>query len=143
MQSIMTQFGYDQKIFPCHCCISGEQTNLVSHSTKETFLTEKMYLNMNAEQRNSVSVLVVKDLNRYIKSIVMDLEQGGELQFDSFNDYLWLLFSGNKGETLMTLHFEVINSKDAGSVYNVHIYAMYEGSDCCHDFGSAKSFCRY
>ena len=76
MQSIMTQFGYDQKIFPSHCCTSGEQTNLAPHSTKETFLTEKMYLNMNAEQRNDVSVLMVKDLNRYIKSIVMDLEQG-------------------------------------------------------------------
>ena len=29
----------------------------------------------------------------------------------------------------MKFHFEVINCSNAGSVYNVHIFAMYEGSD--------------
>ena len=89
-----------------------------------------MYLNINAEQRKNVSVLVVKDLIQYTESMVMDLKQRGQLQFDGFDVYLWLLFSGNKGRKLMKFHFEVINSKDGGSVYNVHIYAMYEGSDC-------------
>ena len=29
----------------------------------------------------------------------------------------------------MNFHFEVINCSNPGSVYNVHIFAMYEGSD--------------
>ena len=29
----------------------------------------------------------------------------------------------------MKFHFEVINCSNAGSVYNVHIFAMYEDSD--------------
>ena len=60
----------------------------------------------------------------------MDLEEREKLQFDGFDDFLWILFSGDKGGKLMKFHFEVINSKDAGSVYNVHIYAMYKRSDC-------------
>ena len=43
------------------------------------------------------SVPVVKDINRYIESIVMELEQRGKLQFDDIDHYLWLLLSGNKG----------------------------------------------
>ena len=30
----------------------------------------------------------------------------------------------------MKFHFEIINCKDSGSVYNVHIFAMFEGADC-------------
>ena len=60
----------------------------------------------------------------------MDLEEREKLQFDGFDDFLWILFSGDKTGKLMKFHFEVINSKDAGSVYNVHIYAMYKRSDC-------------
>ena len=65
----MTQFEYDQKFFPSHHHISAEQKNLAPHITKETFVIEKMYLNINVEQRKNVSVLVVKDLNLHIESI--------------------------------------------------------------------------
>ena len=53
--------------------------------------------------------------------MVKDLEQQGKLQFHGFSD---------KRGKLMKFHFEVINSKNVGSVYNVHICAMYEGADC-------------
>ena len=58
-----------------------------------------------------------------------DLEKQKKLQFENFDDNLWLLFSGDKGGKHMKSHFEVINCSNAGSVYNVHIFAMYEGSD--------------
>ena len=58
-----------------------------------------------------------------------DLEKQKKLQFENFDDNLWLLFSGDKGGKHMKFHFEVINCSNAGSVYNVHIFAMYEGSD--------------
>ena len=80
--------------------------------------------------KHQLSILVVKDLHQYIESTVIDLEQRGKLHFDGFYDYLWLLFSGDKGEKLVKVLFEAINSKNASSVYNVQIYAMYGGSDC-------------
>ena len=90
---------------------------------------------------------MVKDLNQYIESIVMDLEQRGKLLFDGFDDYLWLLLSGGKGGKLMKFHFEVINSKDAGSVYKV---CKVSGSVfkvlivvVLIDFGSTKIFHGY
>ena len=112
-----------------HLIIVSVWKKVTPHITKETFVIEKMYSNINVEQRKNVSVLVVKDSNQYIESIVMDLGQRGKLQFDGFHNYLWVLFSGDKGGKLIKFLFEVINSKDAGSVY-VHIYAMYKSCDC-------------
>ena len=74
----MTRFGYDQQFFPSHHPVSAEQNSLAPRITKETFVTEKMYLNINADQRKNVSVLVVKDLNQCIEHIVMDLNQRGK-----------------------------------------------------------------
>ena len=53
----------------------------------------------------------------------------GKLQYDNFDANIWLLFTDNKGGKYMKFPFEIINCKDSGSVYNVHIFAMYEGAD--------------
>ena len=81
------------------------------------------------EKSQFISVLFLKDLIQYISSIVEDLEKQKKLQFENFNDNLWLLISGDKGGKHMKFYFEVINCMNAGSVYNVHVFAMYEGSD--------------
>ena len=81
------------------------------------------------EKSQFITVIFVKDLIQYISSIVEDLEKQKKLQFENFDDNLWLLFSGDKGGKHMKFHFEVINCSNASSVYNVHIFAMYEGSD--------------
>ena len=71
----------------------------------------------------------MKDLVQYISSIVEDLEKQKKQQFENFDDNLWLLSTGDKGGKHMKFHFEVINCSNAGSVYKVHIFTMYEGSD--------------
>ena len=71
----------------------------------------------------------MKDLIQYNSSIVEDLEKQKKLQSENFDDNIWLLFSGDKGGKHMKFHFEVINCSNASSVYNVHTFAMYEGSD--------------
>ena len=72
--------------------------------------------------------MYVKDLKQYIHPIVKNLDLQGKLQYN-FDDNLWLLFAGDKGRKHMKFHFEIISCKDSGSVYNVHIFAMYEGAD--------------
>ena len=64
-----------------------------------------------------------------MSSIVEDLEKQKKLQFENFDDNLWLFFSDDKGGKHMKFHFEVINCSNAGFVYNVHIFLMYQGSD--------------
>ena len=81
------------------------------------------------EKSQFITVIFVKDLIQYISSIVEDLEKQKKLQFENFDDNIWLLFSGDKGGKRMKFHFEVINCSNAGSIYNVHIFAMYEVSD--------------
>ena len=58
-----------------------------------------------------------------------DLEKQKKLQFENFDDNLWLLLPGDKVGKHVKFRFEVINCSNAGSVYNVHIFAMYKGSD--------------
>ena len=81
------------------------------------------------EKSQFITVIFVKDLIQYISSIVEDLEKQKKLQFENFDDNLWLFFSDDKGGKHMKFHFEVISCSNAGSVYNVHIFAKYEGSD--------------
>ena len=33
----------------------------------------------------------------------------------------------------MKYHYKIIKCKDSGSVYNVHIFDMYEGADSCQN----------
>ena len=82
------------------------------------------------EEANPVSTLRVSNLDQYVSCIVEDLSKQEKLLSDGFDDYLWLLFSGDKGGKHMKFHFEVIICEGSGCVYNVHIFAMYEGSDC-------------
>ena len=49
----------------------------------------------------------MKDLIQYISSIVEGLEKQKKLQFENFDDNLWLLFSGDKGGKHMKFYFEV------------------------------------
>ena len=43
------------------------------------------------------------------------------------------LFSDDKGGEHMKFHFEVIGNQSIVSVYDVHIFAMYKGSDCAEN----------
>ena len=97
---------------------------MIPHISKDTFVTKKMYLNISADKSQQVSVIYVKDLKQYTHSLVMNLDLQGKLQYDNFSGNIWLLFAGNKRGKHMKFHFEIINCKDSGSVYNVHIFAM-------------------
>ena len=127
MQRIMTNFGYDKHFFPSHR-ITLEQQKMISHISKDTCVTEKMRLNISSDKSQQVSVMYVKDLKQYIDSIVKNLDLQGKLQYNNFDGNLWLLFTGDKEEKHMKIYFEIINCKDSGSVYNVRIFAMYEGA---------------
>ena len=129
MQRIMTNFGYDKHFFPSHHCITSEQQKIIPHSFKDTFVTEKMHLNISADKSQQVLVMYVKDLKQYIHSIVKNLDLQGKLQYDNFDDNLWLSCAGDKGGKHMKFHFEIINCKDSASVYNVPIFAMFEGAN--------------
>ena len=87
--------------------------------------------NISADKSQQVSVMYVKDLQQYFGFIVKNLDLQGKLQHDNFNDNLWLLFTGDEKGKHMKFHFDSINCKDSSSVYNVHIFATYEGADSC------------
>ena len=71
-------------------------------------------------------------MKQYIHSIVKNLDLQGKLQYN-FDGNICLLFAGNKGGKKMKFHFEIINCKDSGSVYEDRIFAMYEGADACQN----------
>ena len=67
------------KISTNHHCIPAGQKKLVPHIIKETFATEKLYLNSTGEKSQFISVIFVKDLIQYVSSIVKDLEKTEEV----------------------------------------------------------------
>ena len=83
--------------------------------------------------KNEVNVssnpyLRVQDIVEFIEEIIQKDNYG--FNFDgAFQNVWWLLFSGDKGARLMKYYVEIINSLNAGSVDNVHVYSMFEAQD--------------
>ena len=48
--------------------------------------------------------------------------------FDNLDNEMWFFFSGDTGGGLMKFNFEIANC--GGPVFDVHMFSMYEGSDC-------------
>ena len=140
----MTNFGYEKHLFPSYHRITLEQQNMIPHIYKDTFVTKKMYLNISGDKSQQISVMYVKDLKQYIHFIVNNLDLQRKLQYDNFDGNIWLSFDGDKGGKNMKFHFEIINCKDSGSVYNVHIFAMYKGADSCQNMAKVlRKFLRH
>ena len=59
MQRLLSNFGYSQQFLPSHYGIFAEHEKLVPHLTKETFTTEKLYLDSTGEKSQFISVLFV------------------------------------------------------------------------------------
>ena len=58
---------------------------MIQNVSKDTFVTEKMHLNISASKSLQISVMYVKDLKQYTDSIAMNL---GKLQYDNFDGNL-------------------------------------------------------
>ncbi|XP_065657516.1 uncharacterized protein LOC124812778 [Hydra vulgaris] len=100
------------RILPSEPKMRQEQEMRTMHVNKEHVTVKSMLLYPSANEAPClVSVLMVKNLTTYIEEV-------------------WLLFAGDKGGKYMKFHFEVVNSKSSGSVYDVHLFCMYQGSDC-------------
>ena len=126
----MLNFRYSKKKLPTRYRIYPEQKKLVHRITKETFPTKKIYLKNTGENSQFISVIFVKDLIQYISSLVEGLEKQKKLRFENFDYNLWLLFWRDKERRKAhKISFSRISFSNAGSVYSVHIFVMYEGSD--------------
>ena len=81
------------------------------------------------EELKVLPVLKVVDLIKYVSGIVEGLLSTQKVLLDDFTNEIWILFDGDKGGKHMKFHFEVINTNSSGSVFVVHMFAMYEASD--------------
>ena len=67
-----------------------------------------------------------------MKKFLEDLIEKDVHTFDfegNFQNRWWFLFAGDKGGRHMKYTVEIENSSNAGSVNNVHVYAMFEAQD--------------
>ena len=86
-----------------------------------------------SREHGLVAVLRCKKLKAYVQSIFEDLKLKGIVDSDH-ESVTSLLFSGDKGGEHMKFHFEVvIGNHSIVSVCDVHIFAMYKGSDCAEN----------
>ncbi|XP_065684005.1 uncharacterized protein LOC124813660 [Hydra vulgaris] len=120
------------RILPSEPKMRQEQEMQTMHVNKEHVTVKSMLLYPSANEAPClVSVLMVKNLTTYIEEVFTNLYVRDHLNSDvGFGEEVWLLFAGDKGGKYMKFHFEVVNSKSSGSVYDVHLFCMYQGSDC-------------
>ncbi|XP_065652994.1 uncharacterized protein LOC136080300 [Hydra vulgaris] len=120
------------RILPSEPKIRQEQEMRTMHVSKEHVTVKSMLLYPSANEAPClVPVLMVKNLITYIEEVFNSLHVRDHFNSDvGFCEEVWLLFAGDKGGKYMKFHFEVVNSKSSGSVYDVHLFCMYQGSDC-------------
>nr|XP_047135613.1 uncharacterized protein LOC124812718 [Hydra vulgaris] len=128
LRRILCNFG--ARILPSEPKIRQEQEMQTMH-------VNKIYPSAN----EALSVLMVKNLTTYIEEVFNNLYVRDHLNSDvGFGEEVWLLFASDKGGKYMKFYFEVVNSKSSGSVYDVHLFCMYQGSDCRKN--SFQAFCQ-
>ena len=63
MQQIMTNFGHDKHFFfPLHHRITSGKQKTIPHISKDTFVTEKIHLNISPDKSQQVSVYACEGL---------------------------------------------------------------------------------
>ncbi|XP_065684863.1 uncharacterized protein LOC136097000 [Hydra vulgaris] len=119
------------RILPSEPKIRQEQEMRTMHVSKEHVTVKSMLLYPSANEAPClVPVLMVKNLITYIEEVFNSLHIRDHFNSDvGFCEEVWLLFAGDKGGKYMKFHFEVVNSKSSGSVYDVHLFCMYQGSN--------------
>ncbi|XP_065682194.1 uncharacterized protein LOC136095467 [Hydra vulgaris] len=120
------------RILPSEPKIRQEQEMRTMHVSKEHVTVKSILLYPSANEAPClVPVLMVKNLITYIEEVFNSLHVRDHFNSDvGFCEEVWLFFAGDKGGKYMKFHFEVVNSKSSGSVYDVHLFCMYQGSDC-------------
>ncbi|XP_065685093.1 uncharacterized protein LOC136097065 [Hydra vulgaris] len=120
------------RILPSEPKIRQEQEMRTMHVSKEHVTVKSMLLYPSANEAPClVPVLMVKNLITYIEEVFNSLHVRDHFNSEvGFCEEVWLLLAGDKGGKYMKFHFEVVNSKSSGSVYDVHLFCMYQGSDC-------------
>ncbi|XP_065683993.1 uncharacterized protein LOC124813647 [Hydra vulgaris] len=116
------------RILPSEPKIRQEQEMRTMHVSKEHVTVKSMLLYPSANEAPClVPVLMVKNLITYIEEVFNSLHVRDHFNSDvGFCEEVWLLFAGDKGGKYMKFHFEVVNSKSSGSVYDVHLFCMYQ-----------------
>ena len=75
-----------------------------------------------------IPVLMSKNLVAYISGVFGKLQEGGNSFFTAPESPVRIAIGGDKGGNSMKFHFQICHPET--SVFDVHIFCMYEGSDC-------------
>ena len=115
-------------ILPSERKMTKERYSLATHMKEVETGFIGLRRTKNEVNVSSCPYLRVQDIVKFIEEIIQKDSYG--FNFDgAFQSVWWLLFSGNKGASLMKHYVEIINSLNAGSMDNVHIYSMFEAQD--------------
>jgi hypothetical protein len=133
--TVLIKLSY--KFLPSEKKIRKVQRQMLCHLDEASVCVEEMCLVVEQNQDKTdrvemVPVLFCKDLESYILAVWRDLKgrYAGKTDFDNQDLVISLCLAGDKGGGFMKFHFEVkIPDLPAGSVFDVHVFAMYEASE--------------
>uniref|UniRef100_A0A7M5VGC9 Uncharacterized protein n=1 Tax=Clytia hemisphaerica TaxID=252671 RepID=A0A7M5VGC9_9CNID len=119
-------------IFPSEGKMRDMQSQLLTYLKKaDVNVSTQTLVKVGQEKKHgNVYVLRCRDLSGYMENVLKEYKLKAGFGPDDAQKRVDLLFSGDKGGGLVKFYFEVICGQTKLSVYDVHVFSMYEGSDC-------------
>ena len=138
LRIVLSNMGFN--FLPSEPKMRSVQRELTQHLDESQVCVESEYMVLSGGKidkvMGTVPVVKCKDLVSYITSVYFktktEIESaGGKFLGDS--DAVQVAFAGDRGGASVKFHFELISCGNSGSVFDVHIFSMYEASDCAEN----------
>ena len=128
LRIMLSKFGV--KIFPSEPKMRREMISRIEHLKDAQMECEELLMEDVSGDRllKEIPVLMSKNLIGYISSVFLKLQENGNLFFADPDSTVQIAIGGDKGGDSMKFHFQICHPET--SVFDVHIFCMYEGSDC-------------
>ena len=128
LRIMLSKFGV--KIFPSEPKMRREMISRIEHLKDAQMECEELLMEDVSGDRllKEIPVLMSKNLIGYISRVFLKLQENGNLFFADPDSTVRIAIGGDKGGDSMKFHFQICHPET--SVFDVHIFCMYEGSDC-------------
>ena len=125
MRTLFLNFGFI--IFLSEEKMRSEMSKRVQHLEEADMKFEKIFLYPVGGEYGltEIDLLYSGDLVKYMEGVYDKLESD---YYDNPDSTIKINLSGDKGGKSMKFHFEIWHP--SSSVFDIHLFCMYEGSDC-------------
>ena len=132
MRTIFSNFGF--KIFPSEHKMRTEMSRRVQHIEEADMKCEKILMqpSVTEDGPKEIDVMFSGNLVKYIEGVFSKVKYSF---YEDPDSVVKIVLGGDKGGKSMKFHFEICHPET--SVFDVHVFCMFEGADCPENLSKA------